>query len=171
MKKYSAFTVVELMIVIAMVAILMALAAPSFSNFVKNDRLTTQINTLVGHLAYARSEAILRAQQVGLCASSSGTACTGAWSEGWLVYVDSDNSGGYNAATDEILRVNQALSGNNALTSTLGTNFLYDNRGYAATGTGSFSLCDDRGVSHAKMIVISNTGRVRQNTGAENPSC
>ena len=171
MKKYSGFTIIELMIVIGIVAVLMSLAAPSFSNFVKNDRLTTQINTLVGHLAYARSEAILRAQPVGLCASSNGTACLGAWSEGWLLYVDADNSGSYNATTDTILRVNQALSGNNKLTTTLGTNFLYDNRGYAATGTGSFSLCDDRGVSYAKMIVISNTGRVRGHIGAESPTC
>ncbi len=171
MKKHSGFTLIELMIVLGIVAILMAFAAPSFQNFVKNDRLSTQINTLVAHLAYARSEAVLRAQQVGLCASSNQTTCTGGdWKDGWLVYVDSDNSDSYNASTDTILRVNQALSGNNELSSTIGTNFLYDDRGYAISN-GSFSLCDDRSTAYAKMIVISNTGRVRKNTGAESPSC
>ncbi len=151
--------------------ILMAFGAPSFNEFIKNDRLNTQINTLVGHLAYARSEAILRAQPVGLCASKTGAACSTNLSEGWMIYVDADSSGGYNAATDEILRVNQALPDGMSLGGTLGTNFLYDNRGYAATGAGNASLCDDRGSAHAKMIVISNTGRVRQKTGAESPSC
>lgn len=171
MKKYSGFTLVELMVVLAIVAIVMAFGMPSFSEFVKNDRLSTQINLLVGHLAYARSEAVLRAQPVGLCASSNSTSCTGTWSDGWIVYVDADSSGGYNAAADTILRVNQGLSSGMTLTSSLGTNFLYDNRGYADTGNGTFSLCDDRGVDYVKSISISNTGRVRQVNASETPTC
>ncbi len=171
MKKYSGFTITELLVVVAIIAIVMAFGMPSFNQFVKNDRLSTQINLLVGHLAYARSEAVLRAQPVGLCASSNSTSCTGTWSDGWLVYVDADSSGGYNAAADTILRVNQGLAPDQTLTSTLGTNFLYDRRGYAATGNGSFSLCDDRGATYVKAITISNTGRVRKVNAAENPTC
>lgn len=172
MKKYSGFTLVELFVVLAIVSIVMAFGMPSFNEFVKNDRLSTQINLLIGHLAYARSEAVLRAQPVGLCASSNSTSCTGSWSEGWLVYVDADSNGGYNAVADTILRVSQGLPDGMSLNSTtLGSNFLYDRRGYAATGGGNASLCDDRGAAYAKMIYISNTGRVRQKTGAETPTC
>jgi type IV fimbrial biogenesis protein FimT len=172
MKKYSGFTLVELMVVLAIIAIVMAFGMPSFNEFVKNDRLSTQINLLVGHLAYARSEAVLRAQQVGLCASSNSTSCTGSWSDGWLVYVDANGNSGYDADADTILRVHQGLPTGMSLNSTtIGSNFLYDRRGYAATGGGNASLCDDRGAAYAKMIFISNTGRVRQKTGAETPSC
>jgi len=62
--------------------------------------------------------------------------------------------------------VKQPLIGNNTLSSTMGTNFIYDNRGFSATGIGTFSLCDDRGVPNLKSISISNTGRVRQGGAA-----
>ena len=161
MKKYSGFTLVELLVVIAIVGLMMALGIPAMGTYVKNDRLTTQINGLVGHLAYARSEAVLRSQQVGLCASSNMTSCTGTWADGWILFVDADNNSAF-SANEVILRVKQPLSGGNTLTSTTGTIFIYDNRGFSATGAGTFSLCDDRGVTNLKSISISNTGRVRQ---------
>ena len=96
----------------------------------------------------------------------------GSWSDGWLVYVDANGNSGYDADADTILRVHQGLPTGMSLNSTtIGSNFLYDRRGYAATGGGNASLCDDRGAAYAKMIFISNTGRVRQKTGAETPSC
>ncbi len=71
MKKYSGFTLVELMVVVAIAGMAMAFAIPAMGTFIKNERLVTQINTLVGHLAYARSEAVTRRQQIILCASSN----------------------------------------------------------------------------------------------------
>lgn len=166
MNKYSGFTIIELLITLALVSILMTFGIPYFGDIIKNDRLSTQINTLVGHLALARSEAVLRNLQVGLCASSSTTSCMGtSWKAGWIVFVDVNNDTNLDAG-EEILRVNQTLSGSNTLTSTLGNRFFYDNRGFSASGTVSFSLCDDRGVSKMKSISISNTGRVRQGGGA-----
>ena len=167
MKKNSGFTLIELMVVVAMLGLLMAFGLPAMDTYVKNERLTTQINTLVGHLAYARSEAVLRRQQVALCTSSDMATCTGGmdWAVGWILYVDADGDSAFTAG-EEILRVKQALTGGNTLTSTIGTSFIYDNRGFSATGTGSFSLCDDRGVPKLKSISISNTGRVRQGGAA-----
>ncbi len=166
MKKHSGFTLIELLIVVGMIGVLMAFGLPAMGTFVKNDRLTTQINTLVGHLAYARSEAVLRRQQVVLCASSDMNACLGNdWGVGWILYVDA-NSDSLFTAGEEILRVKQALSGGNTLSNTFGDSFIYDNRGFSASGTGTFSLCDDRGVANMKSISISNTGRVRQGGGA-----
>jgi len=166
MKKYSGFTLIELLVVVGMIGLLMAFGIPAMGNFVKNDRLSSQINALVGHLAYARSEAVLRSQQVGLCPSSNMTSCLGAdWGAGWILYVDADGNSLFSAA-EEILRVKQPLSSGNTLTSTFAGSFIYDKRGFSAAGTGSFSLCDDRGVANMKSISISNTGRVRQGGGA-----
>ena len=171
MKKNSGFTLIELMVTVAIAGIVLAFGLPSLETYIKNDRLTSQINTFVSHLAYARSEAVLRSQQVILCASSNTTSCVGNWGDGWMLFVDADNSSSL-TANDPVLRVKQTLSGPNTLTSTMGTSFIYDSRGFAAGGNnGTFSLCDDRGVAHVKSIAISNTGRVRKVMPVEAPTC
>jgi len=167
MKKYSGFTILELMITLAVVAVVTSFAIPAMGQFIKNDRLTTQINTLVSHLAYARSEAVTRNQQTVLCARSSDTACGSEWKNGWLLFVDANSNGTLDAATDEILRVQQTLEGENILSSseTIGNTVVYDYRGFAPSSIGTFTLCDDRKDDHMKSISISNTGRVRQGGG------
>lgn len=162
MKKNSGFTLLELLITAALLAIVTAIGVPSMAEFIKNDRLSTQINTLVGHLAYARSEAVLRHQTVIVCASSNQSSCSSNdWADGWIAFVDTDNNSDFSAGED-MLRVQQALSGGNTLISSAGDSIVYDDRGFAPASIGSFSLCDDRGNAHIKSITISNTGRVRK---------
>lgn len=161
MKKNSGFTLLELIITVALISIVTAFAIPSMTSFTQNDRLTTNINTLVGHLGLARSESVKRSQQVSICVSSDSANCTGAnWEDGWLVYADTNNDGSLNG-TDEILRVQQALDGGNNMTPTgIGTQVTYDNRGFV-TGGGSFLLCDSRIGDFGRTLTITNTGRVR----------
>lgn len=166
MKKESGFTMIELLITLAIAGLVMGIAIPSMQTFVKNERLTTQINTLVSHLAYARSLAVTRRQQVILCASDNTTSCSnsGNWGAGWILFIDGDNDSSFTAG-EEILRVKQALAGANTLVSSTGDSIIYDNRGFSPNSNGTFSLCDDRGASdpyYVKSITISNTGRVRQ---------
>ncbi|QKV57365.1 MAG: GspH/FimT family pseudopilin [Dechloromonas sp.] len=77
MKQARGFTLIELLITFMIAAILAALAAPSFTSFIKNNRLTTTTNDLLADLALARSEAAKRGQQVTLCISTNGSSCTG----------------------------------------------------------------------------------------------
>ena len=164
MKKKSGFTLLELIITVALIGIVTALALPGMRAFSQNDRLTTNINTMIGHLAYARSEAVKNSSQVSICISSNSTNCLGAsWEDGWIVYVDADGNGSFveDTTTGEvILRANQALDHGNNFTSTYGNQVTYDNRGFV-TATGSFLLCDARSGDFGKTITISNTGRVR----------
>ena len=167
MKKSSGYTLLELLITVALIALVMAIGIPAMTTFTQNDRLITQINTLTGHLALARSEAVKRAQQVSVCVSNSGIDCTGgtAWENGWIVYVDENSDGSFTAG-EEILRAQQTLQGGNTLTpATIGTEITYDYRGYVdAASVGSFSLCDIRGEDYGRAISISTTGRVRKDT-------
>ncbi len=166
MKKHSGFTLVELMVVLAIAGVVLAFAIPAMGNFIKNERLVTQINTLVGHLAYARSEAVTRRQQVILCASSNSTSCLGAdWAAGWILFIDADNSSTF-TANEVILRAKATLEGSNTLVSSTGSMIIYDNRGFSPNSNGVFSLCDDRGASYVKSISITNTGRVRRGGSA-----
>ncbi len=167
MKKQTGFTLIELLVTIALISILMSFAVPGMNTFTMNDRLVTQINSLNGHLAYARSEAVKRNQQVSLCVSSdSGTAapsCTGGnqWEGGWLIYVDSNNSDTLNA-DEEVLRVHTNLKGGTTLSSAV-AQVTYDYRGFVEAGSvSSFSLCDQRGSAHGKSIAVTLTGRVKK---------
>ncbi len=164
MKKTSGFTLLELMITMAIVGLVFAIGIPSMNTFIQNDRLVTQINTLIGHLSYARSEAVKRSQQVGVCVSNNTTSCTGGnnWENGWIIYVDLDGDGSF-TADEDILRAQQRLEGENTLSpGAIGTQVTYDYRGFVdAASLGTFSLCDDRGAAYGKAVSISVTGRVR----------
>ena len=162
MKKHSAFTLLEMLVTLLMISVLLAIGVPAMRDFVKNDRLSTQINTLIGHLALARSEAVKRHLPVVICASTNQATCNSAdWADGWIVFADLDGNSDFSAG-DEMLRQKTALDGSMTLNSTAGAIVNYDFRGFAPASNGVFALCDDRGDAHVKSISISNTGRVRQ---------
>ena len=167
MKKNSGFTLLELIVVVALVSIVMMIAIPSMNTFTQNDRLTTNINALIGNFAYARSEAVKRSQQVSICVSNDSASCTGGnWQDGWIVYIDADGDNSFTAG-EEILRAQQALNGANTLATAIGNQVTYDYRGFVNPGSvGSFLLCDGRTGPHGKTIRISNTGRVRLQDGS-----
>jgi len=93
------FTLMELMITVAVMAILLTAALPNFRTALQNNRLTAQANELITAMQFARSEALKRGFPVELCSSSDGAVCGGDWNEGWLVYVDPPG------AAPEVLRV------------------------------------------------------------------
>ena len=160
MKKALGYSLLELMIVLALVSIVFSIAVPSMRTFTQNDRLTTNINVMVGHLAYARSEAVKRSQQLSVCVSNDAATCTGGdWEDGWIIYIDADADNAFTAG-EEVLRVQQALEGNNDITTTMGNQITYDYRGFT-NAAGSMLLCDDRSGDLGKTLTVSNTGRVR----------
>src|SRR5690242_9276873 len=85
----SGFTILELMITVAVLAILMGIAVPSFSEMIRQNRLATQTNDLLTATNFARSEAVKRGSRVTLC-PANGNNCSGdsQWSAGWLVITD-----------------------------------------------------------------------------------
>lgn len=100
------FTVIELMIVLVVTAILLALATPNLRGVLARNQLLGQANELAGALALARSEAVSRGVQAGVCASDDGTTCSGSdadWSEFIVVFVDEDNDDTFDS-TEPLLK-------------------------------------------------------------------
>ncbi len=160
--KLKGFTVIELVVAIAIASILLSLAAPSFTTSIQNNRLVTQINELNTSLSIARTEAIKRNSNITVCKSSNGTSCSGNWHDGRIIFIDNDSDGSVdNGDGDEILFVSGAIPADSTLTFSE-TRVSYANTGFGTSGAnGAFTLCDTRGATHAKGLIIGPTGRPR----------
>jgi type IV fimbrial biogenesis protein FimT len=87
------FTLIEMMVTIAIAALLFAIGVPMFRNASLGARLSAAANNLLASVQLARSEAIKRNVPVSLCASSDGATCAGGggWEQGWIV-IDADGN-------------------------------------------------------------------------------
>jgi type IV fimbrial biogenesis protein FimT len=160
--QHRGFTLIEMIVVLSIIGIVLGIAIPSFTSFIRSNRLTTTANDFVSALTLARSEAVTRGVTVTMCKSASLSACvtTGNWDQGWVVFMDPNNDGAI-ASTADILRVHEALSGNATL---IKTGSETNRISYAPTGfpsmlvTGTVTLTIGSSVIN---IILNNTGRVR----------
>lgn len=90
-KRSLGFTLIELMVTIAVAAVLLTIALPSFVDTTLNSKLRATANNLSAAAMLARSEAIKRNSATRLCPSSDNTSCSGDWEDGWIV-ISSDNT-------------------------------------------------------------------------------
>lgn len=89
------FTLLELMIAVAILAIILGIGVPSFLSTIAKSQLTTQTNNMLAALNTTRMLAIKNNTGFTLCASNNGTACTAntAYNEGWIIFRDTDRDG------------------------------------------------------------------------------
>ena len=105
MNRHSGFTLLELMVTVAVAALLLAIGVPTFQSMVRNNRIAAHTNDFMSSLNLARSEANKRGRRVVLCksdktdniaactaANNCCTTSTGNWEQGWIVFVDADNN-------------------------------------------------------------------------------
>jgi type IV fimbrial biogenesis protein FimT len=159
----AGFTLVEILVVIAVAAVLIAIAMPGMSSFIRNQRAASAAGSLVASLSLARSEAIKEdaaAAGVTVCASSNGASCdpAGVWANGWIVLPP--------AVLGVIpLQVVGALPAGLTLTATPAVpsvSFLSTGQA-AALGAPfvAFKLCDPRGAAFAREVEVSLGGQIQ----------
>ncbi len=157
------FTIIELMVVLAVFSILSALAAPSFKNILKQQEVNGQINNLVAMIYLARSEAIKRNHVVTVCKSEDKESCGGSWSDGWIMFVDK-NADGERSAIENVL-TSGSISDDYHLTwsAFFSSHYIrFMQNGLTSSHNGTFKLCPTDGDEHfARAIIISKTARVR----------
>lgn len=162
----NGFSLIELLLAVAIASILLMMVAPSFSELIQSNRLTGHLNQLLGHIHLARSEAIKTRQWVIVCISPDGMTCssTSNWEEGWILFIDTDRDRQRDAG-ESILVVQQALEQD--ITIRYGA-YPYYSRHFVlyypdgrSLGNGTFTFCDRRGQTSARAMVLYKSGRVR----------
>ena len=159
----AGFSLLELMITMAIVSILAMVAAPSFKSMLENNRTLTLANQLISAFNYARSESVKRRQPVTVCArNSAGNACsnTDSFKNGWIVYVG--NTPPTASSTTNIIGDTQINAGDmdiSGSSTTLIRTVTYTIAG-SAKNSGSLYISSN-GVNKRKVIIAMNTGRVR----------
>lgn len=173
----AGFTLFELMLTVALAALILALAIPNFMQFAANNRLSGAANDMLAAIHIARTEAIKRRVPTAMCFTTTPNAttpaCDGTGKQGWVSWVDTDNDFVVDATNEPILARHVALASAVTVKTFPVTNSAY--LGYMPTGflrvsatdvTGAV-ICDKRGAgamysggpSYARGLVISPTGR------------
>lgn len=175
MKKYSGFSVIELMVVLAVAAIIVGIAIPGMVQFLAERSLVSDVSKFNVAVAFARSEAVTRGQPVTLCPSGNGATCdaTLQWQDGWIVFRDINGDGAVDLGTDTcaatedcILRTDEGMKVNSLLNADQ-NRMQFNARGERAAGSATvISLCHpDAQRIHTVRVSASGSASVSIATG------
>lgn len=155
---FRGVTLLEHIVALAIFAILITAAIPSFRSLVAEAQVQATTDTLARAAFLARTESIKRGQRVITCLSDTDTACNSASATRILIFTDSDRSGVPTSPADIIQDLTLKEP---EITVTYNRPFLaYTATGYAAGTNGTFKVCHLSGVGN--MIIVSALGRPRE---------
>jgi type IV fimbrial biogenesis protein FimT len=162
MRRARGVTLLELIMTIAIVAILATVAVPGFVEFRYDAERTAAVNGLIHALYLARSESIKRVAIVSLCRSPDGVTCANSssgWNEGWMVFVNLDRDDPPQRDPNEpIITRYQGWRGGTITSNRPAYSFRPAHQGLV---NGTVLFCDPRGGATARAIIISHVGRPR----------
>lgn len=165
-RKQMGVTALELMVVMALVAILLATGVPAFKNYSWNLRMKTAMDTLQMDLNMARAYAISHNIQTVICPAINGIDCSDSpdWQNGWIVFTDLN--GDRSRQDGEPLRKHAGATEFLQISSSRSRSYLrFFPNGSAPGSNVSIQFCDKRGAEFAGIIAVSNSGRIRLQTG------
>jgi prepilin-type N-terminal cleavage/methylation domain-containing protein len=165
--KSRGFTIVELMVGIAILGIITSIALPSLSTFIEKMRVDNQISELNRLVLTARNTAINMGINVTLCPLDNSGTCNNDWTGELSVFIDTSNTdamGNVLAArkfegNDKLIKVKSAVTNKDKLQFTGGNNLTYAPTGRLVSATGMFSYCIITDTSLNRGILITASGR------------
>jgi len=160
------FTSLELLVSMAIVAILLGAGVPSLRNYSWNLRMKTTVDTLQTDLNLARRSAISLNTQTIACPAPDGGTCSGdsIWTNGWIVFTDL-NADNQRQVGEPLLKQAGAVEFINISSSRSRRYLRFNPDGFAPGSNMAIRFCDKRGARYASKISISSSGRIRQRSG------
>lgn len=159
------FTLIEMLVALAVIALLCAIAPPALSNLIEGQQLKTAETNLAAALTYARTESIKRQRPVLVIATGSD------WALGWRVFADLNNNGQLDGSEPALLEATASLAG----TVIRGNSPVRSYVRYTPTGgakmlsgafqAGAISICHQSGAHPVRKLIVSATGRLRRMRG------
>ena len=155
------FSLYELLLVLALIAVLAGLAMSSFGSIIARNRMHAEVNALFHAIHVARKESIMRRRVVSLCASSSGTGCSGSrdWSAGWIMFANHDGDSPPQVdAGEPLLQVHRPTD---SLRITANRSSFTLRATWLRATNGTIVVCDRAAQAQPLGLVVSYTGRPR----------
>ncbi len=154
-KNNKGFTILEMIVSMTVISIMVALASPSFSDFVRNNRIYTSSKVLNSDVSYAKSEGMRGIGNVVMQGIDED------FNNGWRVFIDNNGNNSYDE-DDQLLRVQESF-GSPLVISTTGQDFIsFNSYGENATRADvSFVVCDGRAGKPGRVTSINNAGLVK----------
>jgi type IV fimbrial biogenesis protein FimT len=162
-----AFTLLEMMITISVVAILVSLGVPAFQEYALKQAMSAAVNALHSDLLLARSQAIHQDMQVIACPGNPTRGCSGTndWTHGWMVFADL-NEDRQQQEDEPVLRLSHHVDNLKIFSAASRNNIRFYPNGSTPGSNGSISFCGPRGPTKARRLVISNLGRIRRDSAS-----
>jgi type IV fimbrial biogenesis protein FimT len=161
-RRAGGVTLIELMVAVAVLAVLAAAAIPNFKSFLHNSRLSADATRLFADLELARSEAARRNTTVTICPLDSGNKCADDWTLPRIVFVDADNDGTY-SNTEELIRNSDPLQATTVITAAnLGATpdrVRMRSTGSSSTPTASWKFCERNSTAAGQTVSMTGSGR------------
>lgn len=165
------FTIIELMVTVAILAIIAGIAAPSFTNLIRSNRVTSAGNELVALLQIARSEAVSNRATATVCPSTDGSTCAAATGNRWIAVVT--KNGAPTVLRDSTLSSGVKVTPSTNLSSASNV-FTFTPNGFSAVGTntsGTVGICVGELSGQNDIDVSASVGRVSTARRAATSAC
>ena len=159
----TGITALELMVTLAIAAVLLAIGTPAFQQYVHRQHVRAAVHRLHHDLLQARAEAVFRGAIVVACPGGPAAGCadTSDWSGGWIVFEDRDGDRAL-SAPEFVIRHAQLAERVVVRATAERRQLRFFPDGSAPGSNVSISLCGPNGPPGARKLVVSNIGRIRR---------